>query len=742
LFDPRDMMADRERGQLAWEVVMVKHWFRRSGLIAAIFIVIALVVTRIATDVAAQSIDGSATRVPAPPPPPASARAPSPPPAPAGVVADAFGPDNLNDDSVNTALSNDARGKSWPSAGHDLLNTRNQPNERRISRSNANTLMVKWVFQTEGDIWATPAIDDKKLYVPDAAGNLFAIDTKTGTKVWSKKISDYTGIANDISRTTPAITKDALVFGDQGGRQGQGASVMAVHRNSGQLLWVTKVDDNPAAVITQSPVVFRDMIYVGVSSLEESWASSSPNYPCCSFRGSMIALDRRTGKVRWKTYTIPSPGYSGGSVWGSTAVIDSRRNSVYVTSGNNYTVPQGILDCQSAGDPAAVQACMAAVPGSLENHFDSVLSLDMRTGAIKWARGMVPFDSWNIACVFATPGNEDNCTDPSGEDFDFGQGPTLFTTRMNGRSRDVLGAGQKSGQYWALNPDDGSVIWSRQVGPGGSLGGFEWASATDGQRIYGAIANSRATPWMYNGVEIRNGFWTALDAATGNVLWQTPGNPAVRTTNQGPVSVANGVVYAGTIDRFGTMYALDAATGNTLWTFGSGGSVNAGAAIVDGSVYWGSGYGVRGIGLTPNNKLYAFSTAADCQRAGTCTGGGGVGGAGTGGGGGGGTGGGGGGPLPTTWSGIYAAYLGPGTSGHCSGCHDGSGRVVPLNTASVAYNSLVQVGQINGVGSPIAKRGLSRLSWMGGDMPPAGPTSNPDAEQAIVAWVAAGAPNN
>jgi len=167
----------------------------------------------------------------------------------------------------------------------------------------------------------------------------------------------------------------------------------------------------------------------------------------------------------------------------------------------------------------------------------------------------------------------------------------------------------------------------------------------------------------------------------------------------------------------------------TLWTFASGGSVNSGAAIVDGAVYWGSGYGVRGIGLKPNNKLYAFVPREDCWRPGSCTGTAGQGGAGgmagTGGaaGAGGVAGGGSGGPIPSTWTGIYSAYLGPSTIGHCSGCHNGSGRIRPLNSASLAYDSLVAVGQIDGTSSPIGKRGLSRLSWFGGDMPPNGSDS-------------------
>ena len=653
----------------------------------------------------------------------------------------------------------------WSFAGHDLLNTRNQDSERRIGRNNAGTLVPKWIFTTEGDVWATPAVAGDTLYVPDAAGNLFAIDRRNGSVRWQRKVADYTGVPNDISRNTPAVAGDTLILGDQGGRQAAGASVFAVRRSTGEKLWSTKVEDHIAAVITQSPVVFGDTVFVGVSSLEENYAASTPGYPCCSFRGSMLALNKNDGRVLWKTSMLPPAdvaGYSGGAVWGSTPVIDARRNTVYINTGNNYTVPKEILECQLLGTPELAKACVEGVPHSNENHFDAMLALDMRTGAIKWARSMVPFDSWNISCVFRVPGNEGNCTNPHGEDFDFGQGPTLFTVRSRGGRegqaeaqrgggvRQLLGAGQKSGVYWAVNPDDGSVVWSTQVGPGGSLGGMEWGSAIDGTRIYVAIANNQGKPWnMSDGTMTTSGFWSALDPATGAILWTTAGNPRVKSSNQGPVTVANGVVYAGTIDTAGTMYALDAATGNTLWTFASGGSVNSGPAIVDGTIYWGSGYGVRGIGLKPNNKLYAFVPKADCRGRNTCVpvaGSGGAGGAGgaAGGAAGGPAAGSGGssGPLPTTWSAIYAAYFGPGTIGHCSGCHSGQGRIVPLNSAAVAYESLTSVGQINGVDSPLGKRGLSRVTWLGGDMPPNGPTSAPDAEQAIQAWVAAGALNN
>jgi polyvinyl alcohol dehydrogenase (cytochrome) len=650
---------------------------------------------------------------------------------PAGIEESA---EDTSADGEAGARSGDGRIAKWRSAGHDLSNSRSQPRETQINATNANRLTPKWTFTTEGDVWATPSVDANYLYFPDAAGNLFAVNRASGAQLWKRKIAEYTGIANVISRNTPAISGRTLVLGDQGGRLGAGAKVFAVDKRNGNKLWATQVDSHPAAVITQSPVIHEGVVYVGVSSVEETLAATAPGYTCCSFRGSVLALDQFTGAILWKTYMVPgeeTPGFAGGAVWSSTPVVDQTRNSLYITTGNNYTVPVAILDCQGLPTPAEVEQCVAEVPGSEHNHFDAIVSLNLRTGAIKWARSMIPFDSWNIACLFSVPGNEGNCTDPKGEDYDFGQGATLYRARLGRRTRQLLGAGQKSGVYWAVDPSNGDVVWSTQVGPGGSLGGLEWGSATDGTRIYTAVANSGSQPWTLPSGEVAtSGFWSALDAATGAVLWATRGFPAVSTTNQGPVSVANGVVYGGTIDGPGTMYALNAANGSTLWTFASGGSVNAGAAIVDGTVYWGSGYGVPGFGLTPNNKLHAFVLGSGVPPdAGTDAGTDAGSDAGTDAG------------VPDastgpTWSALYTAYFAAGTVGHCSNCH------APTNTATGLYTFLQTRGQIDGVNSRLAQTGNSILTWFGGTMPLGGPSSLPQAEADVRAWVAAGALNN
>lgn len=248
---------------------------------------------------------------------------------------------------------------------------------------------------------------------------------------------------------------------------------MAVNKKTGSALWITQVDSFPVASITSSPVVFDDIVYVGVASLtEESLSASFPDYPCCSFRGSVVALKAQTGQILWKGlhYMPSSPnnpgGYSGGSVWGSTPVVDPERGSLYVGTGNNYEVPQDIKTCvanaQANGEPDSV---CNSVDNYAQDYFDSVLALDLKTGAIKWAEREEGYDAWQVACVLVLP----VCPSPSGPDYDFGAGPNLFTAKVNGRKHEVLGIGQKSGIYWALNPDNGNLIWNTSVGPGSIL---------------------------------------------------------------------------------------------------------------------------------------------------------------------------------------------------------------------------------------------------------------------------------
>ena len=505
----------------------------------------------------------------------------------------------------------------WKAWGGDLSNTRSAGCADGFEADEIAGLTVKWTVTTGGDVSATPTVHAGSVYVPDFAGNLFRIDASSGQVIWTKKISDYTGIPGDISRTSPAIHGDTLVIGTQGSGR-----LLAVHRKTGALKWMSLIDDHPAAILTQSPVVHGNRVYVGVSSREE-YFTLDPSYACCTFRGSMVAVDLHDGDIVWKTHVVPDNGglpggFSGAAVWGSSPVIDTRRGAVYFATGNNYEVPEEYEECmiEHADSAEDQQHLCIDVYDPPDNLVDAVVALDLDTGALHWAKKLQGYDAFNLACSPYISTDTTNCPETPGPDYDFGQAPMLFTAQTAEGPRPMLGVGQKSGIFWALDPDDeGNLIWSTVVGPGGVIGGMQWGSATDGHRIYTAISNYEHTPYVLpDGATAWGGSFAALDAATGAILWQTPDplsyEPIVTETGLGPgflavdsapVTIAGDVVLGGSLT--GHMYAMDAATGEILWSFFAGGSVNGGAAVDKHVAYWGSGYAKAG---TPNNKVYAF----------------------------------------------------------------------------------------------------------------------------------------
>jgi len=509
------------------------------------------------------------------------------------------------------ALALGASSSSWPSGGHDPSNSHSNPAETMINANNAGKLAVKWTTQVHGDVSAIPAVVGGAIYVPDwgsgSGGYLNKLDAATGQVIWSRPISDYDGVTGSVSRAAPVVVANTVYLGDQ-----NGGYLFAVNATTGAPIWTTRLDnepighDHPLAILTSGPLVVNGVIYQGIASAEEGQAAD-PTYPCCKFRGAIAAVSAATGQILWKTYTIPENGdvpggYSGGAIWGTTPAYDAASNTLFVTTGNNYTVPQSVKDCEAAG----------GTPGQCldpNDHIDAILALDASTGAIKWATGVQGFDDWNVACIPGFP--PDNCPSNPGPDYDFGSGPNLFTIKNpNGVKQLVVGAGQKSGQYWALDAATGRILWSAAAGPGSTLGGIEWGPATDGKRIYVAEENFFGIPYpIPSGPTITSGSWAALDPATGKILWQVPDpshNAFGGGNALGPVSVANGVLYAPSMS--GDYYALDAANGKTLWTFHPDGAAVSGASVVNGVVYWGDGYAHLGIpGWKGSTTFFAFS---------------------------------------------------------------------------------------------------------------------------------------
>jgi polyvinyl alcohol dehydrogenase (cytochrome) len=427
--------------------------------------------------------------------------------------------------------------------------------------------------------------------------------------IWGKQLASYSltdpssgkPLTTAVSRCTPAVADGVLYLGTI-----EGAWFLAINAKTGALVWKVRPEADDSAQLTGSPAYAAGIVYVGVTSSEESLTGNKPR----TARGSVVALEASSGQVQWQTY-MTVPGYSGVGVWGSNPVVDEGRGTVFVGTGDNYEEPTdpSYRSCvQIGGKPSACQ--------SPQNYVDSIVALDMYTGRVKWAQKFVTWpedqsqsgsDFYNLSCVHE---GDSGCPSPEGPDFDFGSDPNEIAYANNQGSGTILGVGQKSGIYYALNPDDGKLVWQKQVGPGSRLGGILWGSAADKTRIYVAVGNGFGASYGSSKKSLGTaGTWAAINPADGNILWQVP-DPS-GATDLGAMAVANGVVYApSTASASGapTMVALDAAHGNTLWKYAGGASTIAGASVVNGMVYWGSGYSRLGAPkYTGNHMFYAFS---------------------------------------------------------------------------------------------------------------------------------------
>jgi polyvinyl alcohol dehydrogenase (cytochrome) len=515
---------------------------------------------------------------------------------------------------ASSALAANGGGPSWTMIGNDPTDARNQPFESTIDPSNVSRLAPKWVATTAGDVSATPAVVGGAVYFPDWGGMLWKLDAETGAVIWSHKVSDYTGVARDNSRSSPVLAGNTLVIGDLSAA-GTPPHMLGINATTGDLRWSTQVDPDPHAIMTGSPVLAGDTIYVGTS---QAGASAYP--------GSLVAIDAQTGRVLWRTYSLPNPqglpgGYWGAVMFGAPAV----------------DLPDGLVFASfkvAQGEPPAVAACNKAQPhGFAESceepgsHLSSIVAFDLKTGAPVWSYRVLGDAAWQRACG-SQPAAVTWCAPESdnplngGDKWDLGgSGPNVFQIGSGSDKETVVGVGEKSGVYLVLDARTGRFIWNTLVGPGGDMGGMEWGTAYDGNQIYASITNQHHIPYQLTedgaltSTSATGGSWTALDPATGKIVWQTadPGTETLAGATVGvwdlaPPSVANGVVYAASMAKSGNQfYALDAATGAILWRHQAGSSVNSGPAVVDGTVYWGSGYARAGVEGSGNDRLFAFS---------------------------------------------------------------------------------------------------------------------------------------
>jgi len=497
-------------------------------------------------------------------------------------------------------------GALWNGWGQNLMNTRFETAAQAgINATDVTRLKVKWAFGFPAtlDANAHPALVNGSLFIGSTSGTVYSLDAASGCIRWYFNATGGVRAAISIGRVqTDSGPRYAAFFGDST------AFAYAVDAVTGKQIWKTKVETFPVGRITGSPIFYNNRLYVPVASGEEG-AGASPDYECCRFRGSMVALDASTGKQLWKTYTITEEphktkknksgtqlwGPSGAPIWSSPA-IDVKRNALYATTGDNYSDPTSRMS-------------------------DAFMAFDLDSGKILWSRQMTPSDAYTAACRLP---DKTNCPDSNGPDFDFSSGPMLVTL-ANGRR--ALVAGQKSGLVHAIDPDNqGELLWQVRVGQGGSNGGVQWGSATDGSNVYVAVADLGRIVVPYSlSTDVdpkKGGGMFALRLDTGKQVWYTPPAPCGDRKRCSPaqsaaVTAIPGVVFSGSVD--GHLRAYSTSDGAILWDVdttgphptvngveGHGGSMDGpGPVIGAGILFVNSGYAAGG-GM-PGNVLLAFS---------------------------------------------------------------------------------------------------------------------------------------
>lgn len=495
-------------------------------------------------------------------------------------------------------------GPHWNGWGVDLNNSRFQPADMAgLTAAQVPNLRLKWAYAFPGASvsFAPPTIVGGLLFIGGTDRKVHALDARTGCTLWTLATDGAVRAAITFAQV-PGSDQFAIFFGDLR------ANAYAVNALTGALIWKTKVEEHSAARITGAPVLHSGVLYVPVSSLEEA-AGSQASYECCTFRGSVVALEAATGKLAWQAYTIPEVphptdknargtqlfGPSGAAIW-SAPTIDAKRSAIYVATSNSYSNP-----------PAATA--------------DAVLAFDLGSGKLLWKQQATPKDAFVVACFTA---DRTNCPDDHGPDHDFGQSPILVTLRDGKR---VLAIAQKSGVVHALDPDDGGkILWQTRIGKGGALGGSEWGSAADQERIY--VANSDVR-FLRDGTRrldsTQGGGLFGLDLASGTVVMEVPpvacgDRPQCSPALSAAVSLIPGVVFSGGVSGFLRAYATD---GKLLWEFDTaqdykavngvpahGGAIDGpGPVIAGGMLYTNSGYG-QWSGVA-GNVLLAFEARTE-----------------------------------------------------------------------------------------------------------------------------------
>ena len=481
----------------------------------------------------------------------------------------------------------------WRNLGGTLERTYFNPNETRITKQTAPDLVTKWRFLTGAIITAQPIVANvdlpgegttKLVFVPSWDGNLYALRFSDGSLVWNFAFKPQPGAS--YPQASSAAVED--VDGQRRVFVGGGMTMYSLDAATGREIWhfdagtgcTTCQSTEERNEVESSPAVFEGLVYFGMDVNDTGG------------KGGFYAVDARTGAMRFffdlasgescrpfpdddvrrfdgyhsaaalglpADFFATRPGCdfdrtpnTCGNVW-SSASIDANRRLLYTASSN----------CDTDLDPDTDLPTPVMPPWD-----EAVFALRLGTGEPAWV--------WRPREV-----------DPA--DLSFGAVPNLFTAEIGGAVREVVGVGNKDGNYYLLDRDGTNEItgrvepyWAKRVVPGGAIGGLlASASVGDGKIFVSTAIGTDIT-------DPQKPAASALDPSSGEFVWANmEAEPSYSSASGIP-----GVVFMGSLS--GSVYGYDADTGAKLVSLPAGSTLGSAATVVDGTVLVGAGTGERG----------------------------------------------------------------------------------------------------------------------------------------------------
>ena len=494
----------------------------------------------------------------------------------------------------------------WATNGRTHMRLFFNGEETGITRDTVANMRPKWQYRTGAVVTAGPIVAYidvpnegriKVVFISSWDAHLYALRESNGSRLWSFAMKPHPG----ASYPQAASAEVATVAGEQRVYVAGGMTVYSLQAATGELRWefdagtgcTTCDSQTERNEVESSPTVVGDLVYFGMDIND-----TSPG------KGGVFAVDAIDGRLRWyfdmetsatcrpfdsdnvrhfdgfhtaaelglpEDFFATRPGCNFdrswtecGSVWSSFAV-DPTRKMIYTASSN----------CDTDNDPDSVEP-----PPPMPPYDEAVFALSF-DGTPVWV--------WR-------PREVDN------EDLSWGALPNLFSVEVAGKTREVLGIGNKDGTYYLLDRDGTNEItgriepyWQTNVVPGGAIGGII-ASAAVGE---GKVLFSTAVGLSLSNPQ-KPAAW-GLRATDGMVLWSN----RQAAPSYGPTTAVPTVAFMGSI--FGGMIARDADSGEQLRVFPPSGPVASPVAVLDGELFFGSGIGERG--GNPNRDAYKTSLA-------------------------------------------------------------------------------------------------------------------------------------